>query len=1267
MVAAPPTQSSGAPTKPLLGALHLAGAVGKVVSDLGGAMTWHVTARMAWHDRGWDGRVCDDPVANSYCVGSHSLLSERLAREKKVECERPCVSLDAELPGYQPPCFWTSSAFSPSPTRTLHRHPFPQFRDEKQIEAELPPCSIYTWPFRLSITHDSYDQHGQYFPDLEERVGRYAGRLEAGRSLIFFYLNYDNPISADDYKYALVGCARLADVSTTGAFPFAADELVELRKSKHMKNFPVENWALRLTHQGVAGAVVLPYHAYLERLRAQPDAEAKLDGLRVLVDEPALLPRFKYVSEQLNDDEALALLYKLRRALECAQANGIGEVDEQIDRLDGIITDCWVDRGLYPGLGAVVTALADLAAGEVRAEGEGGHALVAALQKMLAPGSDLAEAMFELLGGKGAPPEPLAVHKKVLRNARLGYRDHEERDPLLRKLALFSLTSRQVGRILFPDADGGPAFGTLALADADIVANPYLLAESYVPVIADPAEERADLDREQRSDGAIDYAVIDIGMFPDDEHLDPTDDLHDLTVAGPERLRAFALEALRGAEALGHSFVSVATLVEHVAQHPLFYRDKLAVSEAQLLSARHLSHFRERLHVEAVDETHFFYRLPTWHAEQTVMRFVTDRLGMPHLIADASWIDEYLAGEAQALQHIPDFDVASFEAERGRLMAGALTQRFYCATGRPGSGKSQALLRLLAEFETLGQTTVVLTPTGKAALRLNQDRPEGASWEAQTIDRWIWRSGLAANSGSDADLSAMSRSARLEPFDNLVVEETSMVDLFQLALIFRAIEVHQPAMTKRVILVGDENQLPPIGCGKPLQDILAHVRGDPVLEATNHVRLVANCRQQHDTKVLEAAHLFAGRNRYHSELFDAMCRGGRLSDHLDVRYYGTAEELNAEADAFVTSVLDEVVPGQAELPREQAFNLLLNLFENGNVPGFKAKDLTLDRAQLLSPYRVGASGALGLSTHIRDFWRANVREQPWREKDGFFHSDKLVRISNFYLYNKATRSRELRLSNGSIGVLARTAKKGWQGFFPESDWSLDWNRMGAEDFELAYALTVHKAQGSEFSEVLMVVPERRALLSSELLYTAMTRSRGRLTLLIEKSDRANPLQIARGRSVLAMRNSSVFAAPFDAARLFEPEPGIRVRSKIEFMIYSSLVRARDAGRLSFSYETSLDLPFGERLVSVRPDFTIQAGEKTFYWEHLGMLDRQDYARDWRERRRAYQAAGLEGFLLTTDDSAGVRADTLDAIINDVAGGELHGRADFGFSRHHYPL
>ena len=58
---------------------------------------WHVTARMAWHDRGWDGHVCNDPAANTYCTGNHSLLGERLARDKQTALEKSGEKLDAKF------------------------------------------------------------------------------------------------------------------------------------------------------------------------------------------------------------------------------------------------------------------------------------------------------------------------------------------------------------------------------------------------------------------------------------------------------------------------------------------------------------------------------------------------------------------------------------------------------------------------------------------------------------------------------------------------------------------------------------------------------------------------------------------------------------------------------------------------------------------------------------------------------------------------------------------------------------------------------------------------------------------------------------------------------------------------------------------------------------------------------------------------------------------------------------------------------------------
>ena len=152
-----------------------------------------------------------------------------------------------------------------------------------------------------------------------------------------------------------------------------------------------------------------------------------------------------------------------------------------------------------------------------------------------------------------------------------------------------------------------------------------------------------------------------------------------------------------------------------------------------------------------------------------------------------------------------------------------------------------------------------------------------------------------------------------------------------------------------------------------------------------------------------------------------------------------------------------------------------------------------------------------------------------------------------------------------------------------------------------------------------------------------------------------------------MRNSSIFSEPFDARRIFEPEKGVKVKSKIEYLIYRALQDARNAGTLTFAYEEELELEIEGRRVPVKPDFTVRCRGETFYWEHLGMLDRADYYRDWRQRVAGYRVKCLEDKLVTTDDLGGVSQDKLDRVIADLTTDKPGGESDSGFSLHHYQL
>jgi exodeoxyribonuclease V alpha subunit len=128
----------------------------------------HLTVRMAWHDNGWDGRVCLNPQANTYCSGAHSLLSGRIEKKKNVGLEQDkkgMVIAGEFLPDAVPPCYWSINAFGSKGFKVEHHHAFTTDTGPiSTIADEVKPYSVFTWPFKLSFVHKQANQkkHGSY-------------------------------------------------------------------------------------------------------------------------------------------------------------------------------------------------------------------------------------------------------------------------------------------------------------------------------------------------------------------------------------------------------------------------------------------------------------------------------------------------------------------------------------------------------------------------------------------------------------------------------------------------------------------------------------------------------------------------------------------------------------------------------------------------------------------------------------------------------------------------------------------------------------------------------------------------------------------------------------------------------------------------------------------------------------------------------------------------------------------------------------------------
>ena len=228
-------------------------------------------------------------------------------------------------------------------------------------------------------------------------------------------------------------------------------------------------------------------------------------------------------------------------------------------------------------------------------------------------------------------------------------------------------------------------------------------------------------------------------------------------------------------------------------------------------------------------------------------------------------------------------------------------------------------------------------------------------------------------------------------------------------------------------------------------------------------------------------------------------------------------------------------------------------------------------------------------------------------------------------------------------------------------WEFD-AENGTPPLELAYALTVHKTQGSEFGKTFVVVPNPCRILSRELLYTALTRQRDKVVIL-HQGDFRDLLQYSKeGASEINRRMTNLFtsSAPveikvnnksvfLDERLIYLTENGDLVRSKSEWIIADKL----KAAGIKYQYEQPLMLDGFERL----PDFTIRDDDSNtvWYWEHNGMLSDDEYKKRWERKKKAYIKAGIlpieegggeNGTLLVTEEKEGTGLD-LKAIMTNI--------------------
>ena len=377
--------------------------------------------------------------------------------------------------------------------------------------------------------------------------------------------------------------------------------------------------------------------------------------------------------------------------------------------------------------------------------------------------------------------------------------------------------------------------------------------------------------------------------------------------------------------------------------------------------------------------------------------------------------------------------------------------------------------------------------------------------------------------------------------------------------------------------------------------------------------------------------------------------GEKIND-LEIALWKTPDELRAQILAAFQRHLGLSGPSDVA-----GFDKALGLDDKGWVP-FDAPEGS-ERWQILSPVRMHPHGVHDINRWVQRQFRSKELEAAataWGVSLGdetIVAKDKVIQTTNQRrkAYNWVERaSEEHYIANGEVALMSKVKNMLKGVFAGRPNLTFDyWPNQFSDGYaplELAYALTVHKSQGSEFKKVFVILPKNSRLLSRELVYTALTRSREQLVLLIEGDDATVLFDLTRPeRSETARRNTNIFqsvirtaddSVPFAEHLIHRTEKGHLVRSKSELVIANMLFQLG----IPYEYERVLD---GTTAAGrLRPDFSfVTADGDLLVWEHLGMLSRPDYKRGWEWKRAWYQENGfVEGktlFTSTEEDGKGL--------------------------------
>ncbi len=1196
----------------------------------------HISVRVAWHDNKWNGSVCKCPIQNTYCShlkrisdekdgAKENLVASELWNHLSVDTLPACI---AEAGG-----FMNDVRYDRIFTHVYAKIPeYPHSALKPTID-NVPEFSFYATPFRYmlcgnqeelnkkhpNLPEDELNPHKRnnswiYGADRQRAIlSLFREQIVPNQSLVVFYTKNGNPLN-EECKRLIIGMGLITTLYKQGEYNSKA-------------NYTYPFWDIKMSHSirpdlNESNGFLLPYHEYLaldevEVKKKTGKSKAKcIEEITVTLDKlggsQQMLNQLSYVCEHIDNHNMLIILNEARSALENVIEHNLigGNWHRQLRWIDNQIEKVKEQMGPFPSFAEALRAVgynySYMIEQDLRNHG------------YCKPKDNPWLLFEEILSGKIDMRNTAYAHMlKAYRNT--WYNTGNKQREILQFLSRINLSAEQIEKI----------YNRNNIYYNEIIQNPYILSE--------------DCDT-NNPDDIITTEMIDEGFMADSRIQGNYTPSFPSLIDSPidkRRIRAIIIAILKRASNDGDTLLSQKEIEEHLSNY-LQEHDNCRIPKGYIDANKEFIG-KNVNYLEGPNKEIALQYIEFTKKES----FVSKKFEARSKTKTKNEIKENWENIIKSV--IENYNEAAIKDQAHALDVMA-NYKLSVLTGPAGTGKTKVVEAFLKSTEIRNQGVLLLAPTGKARVRLGRM----AKLQAFTVAQFLVRQKSYNYKTKRPELS--DKSLRFSEASTVIIDECSMLTIDDFYYLFKVLSL---SAIERIILIGDPYQLPPIGPGRPFADLCTYLEKNGLNSLARLNIIVRTSTKGDDSDILQLASWFTGMkpDKKADDIFNKMASGNLIND-LSVYTWENSDDLREQICEVLSQEFETSFSG---LPTR--LEHLLGIGKNQLNMTISNPDI-LESFQLLSPVKYPLWGTSSLNSIMQELLgtRGNLKNSITVDGQRIFARDKVIQLINERRNAYNGEKFKEQVSNGQIGfVYAYNFKSGYANvtFVGLPGITFGYRDNDADIYEasleLAYAITIHKSQGSDFDTVMVVLPKTGKLLSRELIYTALTRPKKRLILFIEDDVYWIKSYSTPDKSIVALRNSNLLnsyavrvekdSVPYVEGLIHQTIKKKFVRSKSEVIIANEL-HHKD---IEFQYEEPLR--FNDHTMCL-PDFTFESdsGEKII-WEHLGMLKLPNYKKRWEEKLKLYEENGFimgENLFITEDkEDGGISTPEILAVINKI--------------------